>query len=263
MPLFSIITVCFDASESIVDTMKSVYGQTYDSFEYIIVDGLSTDDTLQLINNTKKIYDVRETTRIVSEKDDGIYDAMNNGVRYSSGRYCCFMNAGDTFVSPDVLLRLAESIENHKYGYIYGDVYSVSKTFKKYVMAQSMDAVSKSLNMPYCHQALFISRDFVLNHPFDLKYRNAADYNQCIQLFKSGAEYLHADVTIANYQIGGKSESDALSYFDEKIEIRKINGFTHPTQMQSRIIRFKIRMRILIKRILPTSVVELIRRFKA
>lgn len=261
MPLFSIITVCFNASDLIVETMKSVYRQTYDDFEYLIIDGLSKDNTLQVINETKEVCDRRGITKVISEKDQGIYDAMNKGARLANGKYCCLLNAGDTYASADVLADLAPQMSDHKF--VYGDIYSVSTTFKKYVQAKSMDVVEDSLTMPYCHQALFVDRDFILSNPFDLKYRNAADYNQCVQLYKNKLSYLHADVIVANYQIGGKSETAAMEYLKEKLEIRERSGFAKPAQKKNRKTLQKTKLRIFLKRLLPASVTENIRRSKA
>ena len=263
MPLFSIITVCFNAADLISETMKSVYKQTYDDYEYIIIDGLSTDNTIQVVNDIKDFFDTKGITIVISEKDHGIYDAMNKGAKIATGRYCCFMNAGDTFASPDVLAQLGKQIEDHNYTFVYGDVYSVSKTFKKHVKAQSMDVITNTLSMPYCHQALFASRDFIMEHPFEFKYKNAADYNQCVQLFKTNVEYLQVDVVIANYQIGGKSETGALNYFKEKCEIRRLNNFLKPSKFENDIVLLKMRIRILIKRILPSSMTEKIRKVRA
>lgn len=244
MLLFSIITVCFNASDLIIETMKSVYEQTYDNYEYIIVDGLSEDNTMQMVKSMLDTCDTRGVTKVISERDKGIYDAMNKGARNATGHYCCFLNAGDSFASSDVLGELALQINNHQYAFVYGNIYSVSKTFKKYVKAQNMDIVENSLNMPYCHQALFISRDIILEHPFNLKYKIAADYNQCVQLYKNGLEYLHADVIVANYQIGGKSEIGAIDYLREKFLIRSLNGFMKPTKIENNITLLKMRVRI-------------------
>lgn len=261
MPLFSIITVCFNASDLIVDTMKSVYSQAYDNYEYLIIDGLSKDNTLQVIDETKDAFDSRGITKVLSEKDQGIYDAMNKGARIATGKYCCFLNAGDTFASADVLEKLATQMADNKF--VYGDIYSVSTTFKKFVQAKSMDVVEDTLNMPYCHQALFVEREILLAQPLDLKYKNAADYNQCVQLYKSNLPYLHADVIVANYQIGGKSETAALSYLKEKFDIREKNGFAKPTQGENQKTLQKTKLRIFIKRLLPASMTEKIRRSKA
>lgn len=143
--------------------MKSVYKQTYDDYEYIIIDGLSTDNTIQVVNDIKDFFDTKGITIVISEKDHGIYDAMNKGAKIATGRYCCFMNAGDTFASPDVLAQLGKQIEDHNYTFVYGDVYSVSKTFKKHVKAQSMDVITNTLSMPYCHQALLLQGTLLWN----------------------------------------------------------------------------------------------------
>lgn len=263
MPFFSIITVCFNAEKYIVETMKSVYEQTFQDIEYIIVDGLSNDGTISKINRIKKEYDSTNITKVISEADKGIYDAMNKGIRISQGRYCYFLNAGDSLVAADVLYQIAEQIGNHPYGYVYGDIFSVSATFKKYVKAQNMQIISTSLAMPYCHQAVFVSKDYINNHKFDLKYKNAADYNQCIQLYMSDLEYLYVNIPIANYQIGGRSETGALSYLKEKIIIRENNCLKKPSKLQNDYMILKTQIQVFIKRILPLSLIETIRRIKA
>lgn len=263
MPLFSIITVCFNAAEVISQTMESLYDQTYDDYEYIIIDGLSKDNTLQVIENTKEKYDKLGITKVISEKDQGIYDAMNKGVRLATGKYCCFMNAGDSFVSSNVLLELSNRIVGKDYGFVYGNVISVGKNFKRFAEAKLMSVVEDTLSMPYCHQALFVLRECLLVHPFNLHFKNAADYEQCIQLYKSGLDYLHVDIIIASYQIGGKSEKGAVDYFKEKCEIRKINCFAKPTNSVMKTALLKLRIRGFVKRILPSSMIERIRKFRS
>ncbi|MGL5637387.1 MAG: glycosyltransferase, partial [Bacteroidales bacterium] len=99
-PLFSIITVTYNAGNLLIPTMDSISAQTYKDYEYIIVDGCSKDHTLSLIESRK-----REITTFLSEPDKGIYDAMNKALRLATGEYILFMNAGDTLHSADTLSR--------------------------------------------------------------------------------------------------------------------------------------------------------------
>ena len=94
----SVITVCYNAEEDIEKTLLSVIKQSYKDFEYIVVDGKSKDRTMEIVNRYSK-----RITRMASELDTGIYNAMNKGVRMATGDYCIFMNAGDTFAGAEVL----------------------------------------------------------------------------------------------------------------------------------------------------------------
>ena len=116
-PLVSVITVVFNGDEHLEETIKSVIKQTYDNVEYIIIDGGSTDSTDNIIKKYEKQIDYW-----VSEKDDGIYDAMNKGVCFAEGEWLCFMNSGDTFFNQNTLLDLAEFLKDKIKLFIYSDV---------------------------------------------------------------------------------------------------------------------------------------------
>ena len=100
-PLISIITITFNASATLLPTLESIWSQTFRDFEHVIIDGASTDDTLALARAYPDV-------RILSEKDRGLYDAMNKGMRLAQGTYLLFLNAGDTFHSADTLQAYAE-----------------------------------------------------------------------------------------------------------------------------------------------------------
>lgn len=104
-PKFSIITVTYNAEAVLEDTIQSVISQTYHHVEYILVDGASKDGTLSIIDRYRD-----RITRIVSEPDKGLYDAMNKGIRLATGDYLCFLNAGDSFHEDDTLQQMVHSI---------------------------------------------------------------------------------------------------------------------------------------------------------
>ena len=113
-PLFTIITVTFNAAGVIKPTLESVAAQDCDDFELLVIDGASTDDTVALVNAA-----AIDGTRVLSEKDRGLYDAMNKGIRLARGRYLIFLNAGDAFAAPDVLSRLQKAASDEP-GVLYG-----------------------------------------------------------------------------------------------------------------------------------------------
>ncbi len=115
-PLFSIITVCRNAADTIAATIASVDAQTCRLYEHIVVDGASTDSTLDVLERYPS-----SLRRVISEPDKGIYDAMNKGLAQASGDYVLFLNAGDAFHSPDTLRLYADAIMDNDYpGIVYG-----------------------------------------------------------------------------------------------------------------------------------------------
>ena len=114
---FTIATVTFNAAQVVEKTIRSVVGQNYDNYEYIIVDGQSTDGTLSIIKEYSNDIDI-----IISEPDNGIYDGMNKAIFSAHGEYLLFMNAGDVFVDNHVLSRVAKSIRSSHPTVVYGDV---------------------------------------------------------------------------------------------------------------------------------------------
>ena len=104
-PKFSIITVTYNAAKVLEDTIQSIVTQTYKNLEYIIVDGGSTDETLDIIHKYQE-----HITTVISEPDQGLYDAMNKGIKLATGDYLCFLNAGDGLHEDDTLLQMVHSI---------------------------------------------------------------------------------------------------------------------------------------------------------
>ena len=122
--ILSIVTVTFNAEILIEKTIKSLLGQLNEEVEYIIVDGFSTDKTLEIIRKYEERID-----KFISEKDLGIYDAMNKGINLSSGEYIFFLNAGD-ILNCDVINKILELLKKRKIDFLYGNVNQISKEKK-------------------------------------------------------------------------------------------------------------------------------------
>ena len=137
LPLVSVITVCYNSESCIAQTMYSVLEQSYEKLEYIIVDGNSQDNTLRIINSVKKEFPNRNIT-ILSEPDNGIYDAMNKAVKLAHGEWLNMMNAGDVFTSRDVLKSVYECGLMNEYSFIYSDFIAVNNG-KKRLIKQNYD----------------------------------------------------------------------------------------------------------------------------
>lgn len=182
-PLFSIVTVTYNTKANLLPTLESVAAQTCRLYEHLIIDGASTDGTLELamrFNNPCK--------RVLSSPDQGIYDAMNKGLGEAEGDYLIFLNAGDTFHSPDTLQHIADAIMDNDYpGVVYGQTDLVDshrrRVGERHLRAPEILTLdSFSDGMVVCHQAFVALRR--LTEPYNLKYRFSADYDWCIRVLQ-------------------------------------------------------------------------------
>ena len=122
----SVITVCYNAEASIGNTLKSVLEQTYKDFEYVIIDGASKDNTLKIVERYKPEFEEKGILlNLISEKDNGIYDAMNKAVRCCNGEWLIYMNADDTFADADVLKDILADNDHDGIDVVYGDSYRI------------------------------------------------------------------------------------------------------------------------------------------
>lgn len=173
-PLISIITITFNASVELAPTMKSIAEQSFSDFEHIIVDGASSDNTLSVARELAS-----PSLRILSEKDNGLYDAMNKGLRMAQGKYLLFLNAGDSFHTPDTLSLYADAARSCP-DIIYADTVLVDAD-RNYVAPRHLSVPEKltyrsfSKGMLVCHQAFMVRREIA--PPYNLEYRFSADYD--------------------------------------------------------------------------------------
>lgn len=165
-PFFTVITVCRNAGKLLERTMRSVLSQTFDSFEYLIKDGLSSDGSLSQLPRIEKV-------KLISKPDTGIYDAMNQALPECRGQYVSFMNAGDTYYSSDTLGQVAAFIRDHpSHSIYYGHAFSEGRP-RIHPRRLSMAFLYEG---HLCHQALFVRRDlYISENCFDLSYRLLAD----------------------------------------------------------------------------------------
>lgn len=215
----SVITVTYNARKALRATIGSVLSQDYPELEYIVVDGASSDGSVEVI----KEHGAR-ITRWVSEKDGGIYDAMNKGVRMATGEYCIFMNAGDVFADTTTVSRVAEAIGSRDADVVYGDVIKHG-TVKKSLSPRNCH------KMYYCHQCVFTKRDCLLAFPFDVRHRMSADFKQSKQLYLAGRKFLQLDFPIAIFDTNGVSNTKrSAGLYDNILIVREIDSL--PTRLR-------------------------------
>ncbi len=202
-PFFTVITVCYNSKSSIETTIDSVVKQSFSDWEYILVDGGSTDGTIDIIQEYKKNY---ENVSFISEKDEGIYDAMNKGIRMSKGKFIFFLNSADSFHDKNVLQKVFDNIKQDDQIY-YGDVCRVlegGKVVSKEILNDWRIFWARTI----CHQTIFSPSIFLKEHTFELKYKICADQEWIYYCKSKGIKFCHIDLVICDYDMNGVSSDD-------------------------------------------------------
>lgn len=210
-PLISVITVCFNCREMVGKTLASVAEQDFDDFEFVVVDGGSTDGTLDKVKEYGGRVDV-----MVSERDRGIFDAMNKGVRLSSGRWIVFMNAGDTFAGSDTLSRVAKAVATADADIVYGDQYL--DRGGEYKLKEALEPANRH-RMYFCHQSAYVKREVLERFPCPLDIRLAGDYLFFKQAFLVGYRFKHVAEPWVIYDCTGVSSCNRMKVLRENIRI--------------------------------------------
>lgn len=236
-PLFSIITVTYNAEATIEPTLRSVAAQSYGKYEHLIVDGASSDATLKIAEKY-----ARPGLTVASEKDCGIYYAMNKGLRMAKGKYIIFINAGDTFHS-DATLELIANAANDAPDIIYGQtdiVRGVDRTRvgERHLRAPKTLTVKSFRNgMVVCHQAMAVRRDIAPE--YDVRYRFSADYDWSIRCLQASERNAYVDAVIADYLEEGTTTRNHRASLKERYRIMCHYYGTLPTIV--RHIKFAVR----------------------
>ncbi len=233
----SIVTVCLNACNVIEKTILSILNQSYTDFEYVLIDGLSTDNTVEIINRFKDDFSSRNIHyKYYSEKDNGIYDAMNKSLDRINGEWVLFMNAGDFFSGSDVLEKIfREDIEG--YDLIYGDIIIAERGYYKYNPALAIE--NQGFYSPICHQGMITRTDAMREYRFDTTFRLAADYDYLIKIYKDGKRFKKTDIIFSVFELGGTSSKQSVSYLSEMYRSRNINNVSNHKNLILTILKFR------------------------
>ncbi|MBY7733840.1 glycosyltransferase family 2 protein [Francisella philomiragia] len=196
---FSVITVCYNSEKTIQKTLQSIKDQTYKNIEYIIIDGGSTDRTLEIINQYSDIVDI-----LVSEPDNGIYDAMNKGIKLAVGDYIGFLNSDD-YYAKDIFEKYNMALKSSNGDYIYSDAFFLKDDKKEYVKAESEIAEKVYQYMPMSHMSLFVKSYFVKNIKFDTSFKIAADLDFFNKLREQTSNNVFIHDSFSYFSMGGIS----------------------------------------------------------
>jgi glycosyltransferase involved in cell wall biosynthesis len=226
-PLISVVTVVRNNAEGIRATIESVVGQRFAGVEYIVIDGASTDGTLEIIRE----YADRITV-IISEKDTGIYNAMNKGIRLAKGEYINFMNSGDVFADLSVAEKVSPLLVE-KNDIVYGNV--IVKKHGEPLEKPAPDVLKIMHHIPFCHQSTFSKRTLMQQYEFDEKYKMSADLKFFKQCFLSGRHFAKANIPVCIFNLQGVSNHNRAAGLRENIAIiNELDRFTQKIIYNSR-----------------------------
>ena len=222
MKKITVVTVCMNAEKYLRETIESVLSQKSEEYEYLIVDGVSTDSTLEIANEFRKEFEKRKVPyRIVSEPDQGIYDAMNKAASLADGEWIIFMNAGDTFFNSNVLRYISPKLTD-SWDLVYGDILIHENGKYKLVPAGKMCEIDRK--NPVHHQAAFTRTGLLRKYRFDTSYKIVADYDLLLRLHNDHMRILRINYVIASFLMGGVSNAYYVKNTKEMDRSRRANG---------------------------------------
>ena len=213
------VTITYNAANVLQRTLDSVLRQDYPEIAHLIIDGASTDATLQLVDEYIERSNAAENghrIQVISEPDKGIYDAMNKGLRSIVGDYVCFLNAGDFLPAADTATKIAGKVAqlDSLPAVLYGDTDIVDGEgcflyHRRLSPPEQLSWKSFRQGMLVCHQAFYARTDFAIATPYDMQYRYSADVDWCIRVMKAAAKenvpLLNLKMVVANYTEEGQT----------------------------------------------------------
>lgn len=215
MPKLTVITIVYNNVRDIERTIKSVLNQTHKNIEYIIIDGKSTDGTLEVIEKYKT-----RISKIVSEADKGIYDAMNKGLALAEGDYVLFMNSGDEIYDDHTVEDVFASAPGADIYYGETEMYNdnwESLGRRRHEAPENFDWKSFRFGMNVSHQAIYIKRSITV--PYDLQYKYSSDIDWIIKAAKKSSSIVNVHRYVAKYLVGGMSKKKHRESLKERFQI--------------------------------------------
>lgn len=241
----TVVTINYNNLEGLRETVESVMGQSFPDLEYIVIDGGSTDGSREYL----KACHQKTFSYWCSEPDNGLYDAMNKGLKHSTGDYVIFMNSGDRFFSKETLNNVSERIVGNE-DVVYGS--ALFRYSDGYVLRPPQPLERIRQELPFCHQSVFVKGDIIRHNPFDLRFRLLGDYNMFFNLWNDGKCFKEIDTVVSIYDASGLSANSAnrRTMYAERCNIHG----TEPSCIRYFILRQTENIKELIRLLLPQQV---------
>jgi glycosyltransferase involved in cell wall biosynthesis len=196
-PFFSIIIPTRNSGETIAACINSVLHQSFDNYELLMIDGGSTDNTLEIAASFNS-----SRLNVISGTDDGVYDAMNKGIKQAKGTWLYFLGSDDTLYCDIILMKISREIKNNPASKIvFGDVFTSDDTIEKYTNYGFIELLDRCI----CHQAIFYHHTLFENKLYSLDYKICADWDFNMQVFTYKNHPVHTRQLIAKYNLNGLS----------------------------------------------------------
>lgn len=241
--MFSVIVVSLNTKLDLIKTLNSIKKQKYQNYEIVIVDGKSEDGSIEEIKKRKN-----KKTKIIIEKDNGIYDAMNKGVKNANGKWIIFLNSGDIFYNSNILEKIYTKKLN-KYDVLFGDT-SVKTKFMNYKL-QSKNFSKDTILMPFCHQSTIVKNQILKRYNFSRKYNISSDFNFFLKIFHKKHSFYKLDFIISRITSNGISDSNRTEVYNENIKIIKSYNYAFHHTLLLTLHKYFNFFKMLIKFIFP------------
>ena len=229
LPLISIITVTYNAEKYIEQTIRGVLAQTYSNIEYLIIDGDSTDGTIEVISKYKaQITNSLRLFNFISEKDNGLYDAMNKGISMAQGKLIGMVNASDYYEPNAVETIVNAYLQTKNAGIFHGNVNMLNEDgsfFKLKKPDTNLENLHKGMSLQ--HPTFFVAKSVYEKYGlYDLQYKIAADFDFAIRCHLAGVRFFHIDNVISNFRKGGVSSKREKAAQQECKNVLIQNGYS-------------------------------------
>ncbi len=246
----SIITVVYNNVSQIEETMLSVLNQKYNNTEYIVIDGQSSDGTLDIVYQYKNDIDI-----IISEPDKGIYDAMNKGTKLATGDWILYLNSGDCLYDKNTLSNIFKNQNYFKYSFLYGAVVAKRNGVLRRSVPKDLDTIK--IQKPFNHQALFSRSALSKAYLFNLSYPICADYDFVYHYYNKGKKFEYVPHIVSKVNADeGASKRSLKKTFEEgtQVALAYDNSFFIKAKRQTLYLEKQIK-----KKILNISIIDLFR----
>jgi glycosyltransferase involved in cell wall biosynthesis len=262
-PLITIITVTLNNKNGLKKTLDSISKQKYKNIELIIVDGKSEDGTEEYIKTNKNLIENKlKRFLYIYEKDEGIYDAMNKGIKASTGDWIIFMNAGDTFFDEGVISKIFEDDSIFKEAdIIYGKTNLIAN--------EKLEMISKpkrlddiNYGMIFAHQSVFVRAHLLKDNLFANNYKICADYDFLLHMYQQKRKFKEIDLIISNFEETGVSTKNKLKSYRETKEISLKYASKKKQEIKIHIVFYINVLKFIIRKLSSPSFIYKLRKLK-